>query len=133
MEKILVFDGSLISVWAFPRKRLIHHQMKTYCYGGEFREALIKGVEALELHKATKWLSDNRATGPLPPDDERWAVTHWFPRTKAAGWKHWAMVQPPKILAQLNLTRIVMRYAGLGINARVFGDLDEAMTWLDAT
>jgi hypothetical protein len=132
MERILVFDGSLISVWAYPWKGLIHHQMKTYCHGEEFREALGKGSAALELHKATKWLSDNRATGPLPPEDELWAAQHWFPRTRAAGWKHWAMVQPMKILTQLNLTRIVNRYAELGINARVFGDLDEASQWLDA-
>jgi hypothetical protein len=132
MERVLVFDSDMISVWVDPQRRLIHHQMKTYCFGEEFRTALTKGTEAMELHGATKWLSDNRPHGPLSPDDQLWAATTWFPRTKAAGWKHWAMVQPRTILAQTNLTRIIDRYVALGINARAFVELDAAMQWLDA-
>jgi hypothetical protein len=131
MSKLLVFDSSEISVWAYPDRKMIHHEMKAYCHGHVLQEALIKGVEAMELHRATKWLSDDRLNGALPPDGAAWAANVWFPRTKAAGWQHWAVVQPVKILGQMNLARFVKKYADLGINARMFSDPDEAMTWLD--
>jgi hypothetical protein len=40
-------------------------------------------------------------------------------------------VQPAKIIGQVNMARFVKLYADLGINARMFGDPDEAMKWLD--
>lgn len=41
------------------------------------------------------------------------------------------MVQPEKIIGQINMGRFVKKYAQLGINARVFTDPDEAFKWLD--
>lgn len=131
MNKISVVDNPLISVWAYPERKMIHHLMKAYCHGNEFREALTMGLEAMKLHRAIKWLSDDRANGALAPEDEAWATTTWFPQAKAAGWKHWAVVQPAKIIGQVNMARFVKLYADLGINARMFGDPDEAMKWLD--
>jgi hypothetical protein len=131
MDKILVVDSSLISVWVYPERGMIHHVMKTYCHGDDFREALTRGVEAMELHQATKWLSDNRANGALPPEDAAWSAKNWFPRAKAAGWKHWSIVQPVKIIGQVNMARLVKQYGDLGINAQMFSDPDEAMAWLE--
>lgn len=132
MDKISVVDNALISVWVYPARRMVHHLMKAYCHGDDFREALARGVEALERHRATKWLSDDRANGALPPEDEAWATKVWFPRARAAGWRHWAVVQPAKIIGQVNMGRFVKLYADTGIDARMFGDPDEAMAWLDA-
>ena len=129
MNKISVVDNALISVWVYPERGMIHHMMKSYCHGDDFRKALIEGVEAMEHYKATKWLSDDRANSVLP-EDEEWASRDWFPRTKAAGWKHWAMV-PAGALGHHRASRFVKNYLQLGINARMFGDLDEAMMWLD--
>jgi hypothetical protein len=111
---------------------MIHHRMKTYCHGEDFRDALVKGVEAMERHQAIKWLSDDRANGALVPEDTAWSIQHWFPRAKAAGWKHWSVIQPAKIIGQINMERALKDLAGQGINARMFGDPDEAMQWLDA-
>ena len=54
MNKISVVDNALISVWVYPERGMIHHMMKSYCHGDDFRKALIKGVEAMEHYKATK-------------------------------------------------------------------------------
>jgi hypothetical protein len=132
MTKISIVDTSLIAVWAYPEQRMIHHQMKAFCFGTELREALSKGVEAMQRYQATKWLSDDRANGALTPDDSAWGTTVWFPLAKAAGWQHWALVQPAKILGQTNMSRLVKLYADQGINARMFADPDEAMRWLAA-
>ena len=132
MNKLLVADNELVTVWIYPERKMIHHVMKTYCHGQPLREALGKGVEAMEQYRATKWLSDDRANSALVPEDMEWANKIWFPQTKLAGWKHWSVVQPEKIIGQLNMARFVKMYAELGINARMFDDPDEAMAWLDA-
>lgn len=130
-QKISIVDSDAISLWVYPGRQIIHHQMKAYCYGDKFREALTRGTEAMERHKATKWLSDDRANGALPVEDTDWAEKTWFPRTKAAGWRHWSVVQPEKVIGQINMARFVKKYAQLGINARMFSDPDEAFQWLD--
>lgn len=131
-DKISIVDNDVISVWVYPHRHMIHHQMKGYCYGERFKEALTKGTDAMEHYKATKWLSDDRGNGALPPEDTDWAEKTWFPRTKAAGWQHWSVVKPEKVIGQINLARFVKKFAALGINARMFSDLDEAVKWLDA-
>jgi hypothetical protein len=130
MSRILVFDSTLITVWAYPGRRLIHHRMKSFCHGDEFRGGLNRGLEALQRYRATKWLSDDRANSVLP-EDEAWAAQDWFPRAKAAGWTHWAMV-PAGVLGHNRASRFVKNYLELGISARMFSDLDDAMKWLDA-
>jgi hypothetical protein len=132
MSKIVVLDTPLISMWIYPERKMVHHVMKGYCYGAEFRDALSKGTDALRLHKATKWLSDDRATGAVPQDDEEWAAKIWFPQTKAAGWKHWAIVPPRKVIGQIKIERVGKEYSEHGINTRLFDDPDEAMRWLEA-
>jgi len=120
----------VFSVWIYPEQGIVHHTMKTYCYGESFREALTRGSEAMKLHKATKWLSDDRASGPVPAEDSEWSQTNWFPQTKAAGWKYWAIVPPEKILGQLKIERISKMYSERGINRRMFQTPEEALKWL---
>lgn len=132
MNKILIADNPFITMWAYPDRKLIHHHMKAYCHGADFRDALLKGLTALRTYKATKWLSDDRANGALPRVDEEWATTSWFPLVLAAGWRHWAIVQPAKVIGRINMARVTRKYNDLGMNVRMFSDPDEAMTWLDA-
>jgi hypothetical protein len=131
MNRITIVENSLIAVWAYPERKMIHHMMKDYCFGPDFREGLTRGLEAMELHKATKWLSDDRANGALPPDDSEWGIRVWFPRARAAGWQHWAVVQPAKVIGQINMERFVKDSGARGVNARMFADPDQAMRWLD--
>jgi hypothetical protein len=131
-NKISIVDNDMIAVWVYPERRIIHHQMKSFCYGEKFYQALMKGAEALQQHRASKWLSDNRLNGALPAEDAEWTEKNWFPKVKAAGWKHWAVVQPEKIIGQINMSRFIKKYSQQGINARMFTDLDEAFRWLDA-
>ena len=131
-DKISIVNNDMISVGVYPSRKMIHHIMKGYCHGEKFRDALTRGVEAMVQYKATKWLSDDRANGALPAEDTEWGEKIWFPKTKASGWAHWSVVQPAKVIGQINLARFVKRFAELGINARMFSDPDEAFHWLDA-
>ena len=132
MQPLTLLETEVISMWIYPERKMVHHVMKAYCFGAELRGALMTGAEAMERHGATKWLSDDRANSAVPPDDEEWAMQVWLPRVRAAGWRHWAAVQPDKIIGQINLARWVRSMSELGINARMFADPDEAMRWLDA-
>jgi hypothetical protein len=110
MDEILIVDNTLISLWVYPQRRIVHHRMKMFCYGDELRQALMAGAAAMVEHGATKWLSDDRINGALVPDDVVWLDEHWRPRVTAAGWKHWAIVQPAKILGQRTLQRVMRTY-----------------------
>jgi hypothetical protein len=130
-KRIALVDNKLVAVWVYPERGIVHHAMKAFCHGADFREALSQGAEAMLQHRATKWLSDDRLNGALPEEDERWATHHWFPRVREAGWKHWAIVQPQKLIGQMNMERFRKMYEDLGINARMFSDAEEAFVWLD--
>jgi hypothetical protein len=131
-DKILIVDNEAISLWVYPRRKMIHHQIKAHLHGMKFRDALTRGTEALVQYKATKWLSDDRGNAAVLAEDSSWAQLDWFPRTKASGWKHWAVVQPVKVIGQINMARFITECSQAGINGRMFSDPDKAFAWLDA-
>jgi hypothetical protein len=132
MPTIVALDNEFASVRIYTEKHLIHHQFKKYIYGDSFREALSTGAELLEKHRATKWLSDDRANAALSKEDTEWATSVWFPRVKKAGWKTWAVVLPKMVIGQMNMQAFVARYKKEGIDARVFESPEDAMKWLES-
>lgn len=132
MERELVLENQSITVWVYPAEGIVHHQMHCFTRGDDFRDALRAGTEALVKHGGSAWLSDNRAHVILPPEDETWAKTEWFPSTQRAGWKRWAIVQPESAVGQMNMRRLVEGYAARGLTARFFTDPEAALSWLRA-
>ena len=130
MSKITILDNEFVSMWYHPELRILHHKFHKYLWGEAFREALNKGVEIFEEHQACKWLSDDRLNASLSMEDTNWAMTQWFPRVRKAGWKYWAIVLPENIIGQMNMKRFIADYSAQGVAVQVFGDPDEAMTWL---
>ncbi len=112
---------------------IVHHEIHKYVYGEPLRALLTTGTDALEKHRATKWLSDDRKNNALSKEDTEWAMHEWSPRTIAAGWKHWAVVLPEKILGQMNMQRFIDAYAEHGVTVRIFTDPVEARAWLEST
>jgi hypothetical protein len=115
-----------------PGQKIVHHQFHKFLHGQAFREALNEGVKTLKQYGATKWLSDDRKNSALPKNDLEWAHTDWFPRTQAAGWKYWALVQPENVIGQLNMQREVKINTERGVITKVFSDPEEAMAWLES-
>jgi hypothetical protein len=93
---------------------------------------LLAGTEAMRKNGAAKWLSDDRGNSVLSKEDADWGQVNWFPQTVQAGWKYWAIVQPAKVIAQMNMKALAEEYAKAGITARFFSDPDEAMRWLES-
>jgi hypothetical protein len=125
-----LIDTEAAALWYHPQWKIVHHELRRFVHGREFRDVLEKGLELFLKHGASKWLSDDRGNGPLTKADEQWALGDWAPRVMAAGWKHWAVVLPEKVLGQMNMKRWIETYAKQGITARAFSEPDEALKWL---
>lgn len=130
MNRLAILESDQVNVWCVPALKLIHHEMASHCHSEPFRNALTAGTDALLEHGCTGWLSDDRNNGPLSPEDAEWAKTVWFPRTRAAGWTHWAMVKPKSVISQLNVQQFIDLYGTQGITVRIFEEPDAALSWL---
>jgi hypothetical protein len=110
----------------------VHHQIRKFIYGEEFHKLLLAGTDAMKENHAQKWLSDDRSNTAMKKEDMDWGAANWFPQTVAAGWKYWAVVQPEKIIAQMDMVNLAKQYAAMGIVAMFFNDADVAMKWLES-
>jgi hypothetical protein len=128
----LIIENPYLRLFFHEEARIVHHEIRKPLEGLVFQETLTRGAELLENARATKWLSDNRGHLGLSEADEEWGRTVWFPRVKAAGWAHWAIVKPHSAIGALNMSRLSQKYARLGVTARVFTDFDEGLEWLKA-
>jgi hypothetical protein len=90
------------------------------------------GSDALAKYGATKWLSDDRLNGPLPIEDVLWGANEWHPHAIKGGWKYWAVVVPPELIAAGTLAPVIESLYGLGVRVMVFTTAEEAYEWLDA-
>ena len=105
--------------------------MNAYVFGDAYRNALTTICDAMKSYQLTTWLADLQAQSAVPPDDLEWTSRHWRPRMMAAGWKHWAIVQPTKIIGQVRMERVAKLFGEQGLDVRTFADPDEALRWID--
>ena len=132
MATITILDTPIVTLWYHTDKKIVHHQIHKFVSGPQFRQFLTAGAEVLEKHHASKWLSDDRGNSVLAKDDVEWSQRTWAPRAVRAGWKHWAIVQPGKVLAQVAMERLVEDYSKLGVTAKFFTDVEQATKWLES-
>ena len=130
MAKQTVLENPNITFWFHTDTKIVHHQIHKYTSGTILQEALNKGADSLEQYKASKWLSDDRNNGALPPEDLEWNKVVWIPRVVKAGWKYWALVIPEKAVAQMNMKRFQTEFAQAGVTVQTFSDPEVAMEWL---
>lgn len=131
MPKDTILENEQITVWYHPDKKIIHHQMHQFTFGSNFQEGLMAGLETLKKHKAQKWLSDDRKNPVLRKEDLAWGEANWITPMLQAGWKYWAIVQPEKVIAQMNMEKLAEAYAARGVATKIFTDPDEALKWLE--
>lgn len=132
MAALTILDNPFATLWYHPDKGIVHHQVHQFISGPAFQELLLAGSDVLVKNKAQKWLSDDRASAVLRPEDVEWSHVHWFPRTSKGGWKYWAIVQPVKAVGQVTMKNLATTYGKYGITARSFTDPGEAMWWLES-
>ena len=131
MSKLTIIDNEFASLWYYPETKIVHHKIKKYIFGKTLQDLLNKGSEILKKNGAQKWLSDDSNNNALKVEDSEWTDTVGFPNTVRAGWKYWALVQPEKIIGQMNMKKRTSVVANEGVIVKVFNNTDEAMKWLE--
>jgi len=132
MSPVTLYENSYATLWYHADKKVVHHQIHKFIFGEELQKLLLAGTDAIKKNHACKWLSDDRNSAVLKKEDIEWAMANWFPQAVQAGWKYWAIVQPEKMIGQMNMEKVAEEYAKAGIVARFFSDPDEAMKWLES-
>jgi hypothetical protein len=132
VPKITVIDSEDASLWFYPESHIVHHKMHRFLAPGAFQELLTRGVECLEQHQATKWLSDDRDNTVVRPEDIEWGHKVWFPRAVRAGFKYWAIVMPAKAIGQMQMKKLMEEYGQHGVSVKVFASVADGMRWLES-
>jgi hypothetical protein len=131
MPTITVIDNEYATLVYHEEKKIVHHTFHKPISGQEFRNILDAGADLLRKHGAHKWLSDDRENSTLSQEDTEWSINNWFPRAKGAGWKFWALVVPPDMMARMNLKEFVDTYHEQGLRTMVFTKPEDAMEWIE--
>lgn len=127
----IIVDTPQVTLRVYPEKKIIHHEIHQFIFGETFQNLMMQGADAFEKHRCTKWLSDDRGNSAIRPEDVEWAQATWEPRIMRAGWKHWALVLPKKVVGQMSMRKIVERYGQQGVKVEIFSDPQQAMAWLE--
>ena len=130
MPTIIENDTYTLSV--LPEKKIVYHVVHGYLSGESLQELFNRGADEFEKNHCTKWLSDDRKSTALRKEDLEWAQQNWEPRVLKAGWKYWALVLPEAVIGKMNMQTLIDRYAGMGLEVKIFSDPDEGMKWLES-
>jgi hypothetical protein len=125
-----IIETARMSLYYHPLEKVVHHEMHSYPGLENLQSILMKGLEVLREHGATKWLSDDRNGGAVPKSHHEWGDKVWAPEAIKAGWKHWGLVLRNDLLHQANMQKLVEIYASQGVTVEVFADPDDAFRWL---
>ena len=131
MPPVTVLETQSVSLYYHPASRVVHHEIRLFITGQEFRDLLNAGSDVLRKNAARKWLSDDRGQWVLAKDDVDWSETHWAPQAAKAGWKYWAIVRAEKLLAKAAMEQLVAKYGKLGVQAQFFTDPNDGLAWLE--
>jgi hypothetical protein len=132
LDRIEIFTREYASLWVWPTRKVVHHQIHRPLTGPQFRELLSASAETLIQYGATKRLSDDRKNRLAAPIDQQWAGKVFMPRAVGHGWKYWALLQPEALSDQIDMRAVTTRMYVNGLALRVFNDLETANAWLDA-
>ncbi len=134
MSNIIVANSDIITVEYVPDKQMIYHVIHKPVAENlkAFQDALDAGTQALKTYGVSKWLSDDRKNGPLPPEQYKWLeTTQWSLNTIKLGWKYWANVVPQEIAAAGTLTALIDDLYTHDLHLMVFISIEAAQKWLD--
>jgi hypothetical protein len=130
MQREVLLDNDVASVWYYADENIIHHKFHKFTYGETFQKVLMTGLKYFEEKGCKKWLSDDRNNSALRKSDIEWGDKNWKPRMMNAGWKLWALMMPDKVVGQMTLRPLIEEYSKFGVIVKIFDDEDKAFEWL---
>jgi hypothetical protein len=133
MSTIVIVNNEYITLEYRPDEKLIYHTIHQPMGSAQAQllvETLNAGTDALAKYGASKWLSDDRLNGPLPPEVVKWGFADWNSRTIEAGWKYWANIVPTQLIAAGALMPVIEDLHKRGLKMQVFTNVEEGLKWL---
>ena len=130
VNKELLIDNAVASLWYYPDKKIIHHKFKKFVYGEHLQEILSKGAEYFEKYGCKKWLSDDRNSSALRKTDLEWAENNWKQKILKLGWKYWAIMMPDLVVGKLTMKTLMNDFRELGVTVEIFDEVELAYKWL---
>lgn len=129
---ITIIDDEVRCLYFHAESKVVHHKIRSAIRGKDFRDLLSRGAECMEKNHAVKWLSDDRDSVVIAPEDNAWGDVVWAPRVVKAGFKYWAIVVPTDAVGSMQMRRLATEYRKRGVTVEVFSDLDTALGWLES-
>ena len=130
-----IFEGKNIRISWDAKVECVVSEMEGFAEGEEYRNALEKGLESLELNRSRKWLGDMTRGSLMSQDDAKWVQADWRPRAARAGLRWTALVMTNNALGKMQIdrmTRTVAEYEGSSIETAYFDNQEEAKAWLQS-
>lgn len=131
-SKITVFDAEFATLWFYPDTRILHHKIHKFMPRGAYQQLLTSGLEYLEKHQASKWLSDNSENPIVSQENVRWARAVWARRAMQAGLKYLATVMPEQAMGRIQMREFIQDWKDRGLTLQILRDPDEALDWLES-
>ncbi len=97
-----------------------------------FHAAHEAALQVLQRHRGSRVLFDTRALKVVQGSDQAWFTADFMPRFVAVGIKRSAVLEAASPIGALSMANIVNTdtQRGLKREARTFGSLDAAVSWL---
>ena len=83
INKEILIDSPVASLWYYPESKIIHHKFKKFIYGEDLKNLLVTGAEYFEKKGCKKWLSDDRKSSALRKADLEWGENNCQKRMDA--------------------------------------------------
>ena len=132
MAVITIIDEAGRSLLFHQESKVVHHVIRGPLHGNDFRDLLARGAECMERYGACKWLSDDRESGVIAPEDYEWGDRVWAPRVIRAGFRYWSIAVPSNAVGSMQMRRFAEEYRQRGVTVEVFSNVDTALAWLKA-
>jgi hypothetical protein len=130
MEGRLVLDTEKASVWIYEKEKIVHHKLKKFIFGDDFKQVLTTGADLFIEYGCKKWLSDDGDNSALRQEDLDWGIINWKQRMIPAGWKYWAIVMPVSTIGKMNMRPLIENYKKSGVTVEIFESPEEGFEWL---
>lgn len=96
-----------------------------------YREIFTKGVEALEKHNISNWLSDTTDQGLVSPEDRKWLESHMIPTAVQKGLRNIAVLVSKDVFKKYYVDSVRKHVEKSHLSMQYFDKREDAIQWLN--
>jgi hypothetical protein len=110
--------------------KCVELRFRGYIEGDDLRAAALSVLKLLEMHRASKVLTDTRDLKALTQEDQRWIDVEWTQKAKSTGLAYDAVVLPKSAVAKLSVAAVMKKIPVNQVEFAYFASVEEAKAWL---